>query len=1743
MPLTSASRRFMRWLLPAALFCVGADAQLLREPPRGEAVERHLPGDRTFTEWVHDPSVLKSQAGDRIETREVAAEELETVKLANLVPPIRFESGVAEIPETTVADLRGILAGMRDRRNVRLHLVGHADTQPLSPALAAVFGDNDGLSRERAGEVAELLQRTLGLPAEGISYEWAGDQKPVATNATEAGRAQNRRVEVEVWYDEVKQGTALDEVVVLEDFRRVKVCRMETLCRLRYIDGNERRTRVQNVVAPLRFDEEAIDVSSAFVEQIGKSLANMSDRQNVLVKFIGYTDDSPLTERNERIYGDHVGLSRARARRVALAVQEALGLPTSAIESDGRGSARPLGSNVTAQGRALNRRVEVEFWYDDPLQELPDEPQMCPAPGEEMVTRVYDPPWGTLPVVAIENGAPVVPPSLAGLLRRGLTDVADRTNARLRFVGYTRNERLERRTALVYEDDIGLSAARARRTMETLATEMQLAPEQVEFEGRGYVHSDDVVNSGFVQGETSHVVVQVVYDEVAPLDDYDGVDIAPLTRELTPQNAFALNMMRITVDGKPLDDPARSSADVQRCTDVAFQGADIQFGFDNLEAERRLAVAAEPATVALYRSDDEGWVAEPVRFTMYANYDHFIERAEVRIFELAQSLEAEPVGLVVFGPDGSGEWLPEPGLFATPARELKYVLRAYGSGGTFDETVPQQLWIAYRETEPPAAEPVVPAEPEQPAEPGASPLSGDDLLAEITTAGAAYAPEIPMTPPAPDAAQPPAVDKALLNAYGENNLGLRNIPLASGSVTVRGSAIPPGHTVYVAGREVPIDASGNFVAQQILPTGVHTVEVAVLDEQGNGELYLRDLELRRNDWFYVGMADLTLTDNDVSGPIELLQGEDPTIDFDSPADARLAFFVNGKFNDGWHLTASADTRDEPLENLFSNFLDKSPDALFRRIDPDYHFPTFGDDGTVEEMAPTLGKFYVKVGNGENYGEWGNFQIGYMNNELAQVDRGLYGANVHYESERTTSFGEKRFGIDGFTAEPGTIASREEFRGTGGSLYFLQRQDLLSGSERVRIEHRDRVSGLVTGVVNLTPSIDYDIDYLQGRILLTEPLSSTRNDDLLVTDGALRGDEVYLVVRYEYTPGFDELDALSAGAQGHYWFGERVKVGLTANANDEGDTDSGLEAADVTVRLSSDSWFKLQGAQTEGFISGVQRSDDGGFGFVGYDDTSFAGAEAGGYRADVSLGIGDFFDRARGRATLYTQSLDGGYSAPGLQTVTDTENYGGTFQMPVTERVSVRAKSDHRSIEQGLTSSAHELNVAYDLTENWGVAAGVRMDERRDDSPVVPLTQEQGERTDAVVQVGYDSKGRWSTYGFVQDTVSIDGDREENGRIGTGGSYRMSERLKIDAEVSNGDLGAGGRVGTNYLHSDRTSLYLNYALENERTDNGRLATNGSEGNTVMGVKTRLSDSTSVYLEERYRNSAWSSGLTHATGISLAPTERMNLGASTDIGTLRDALTGAETERRAAGFRVGYGFTALQLSTGIEYRTDETEQADLTVTTRESWLWRNNFKYQLSESSRLLGKFNVSESESSLGQFFDGGYTEAVLGYAYRPVRNDRLNALVKYTYFYSLPTTGQLALNDLAAEFIQKSHVGAVDLTYDLNARWSIGGKYAHRIGQVSLSRDDPEFFSNTANLYIVRTDFRFKKDWEGLVEARLLDMPDLHDRRDGALVVVSRYLNPHLKVGVGYNFTDFSDDLTDLSFDHAGTFVSITGAL
>jgi flagellar motor protein MotB len=336
-------------------------------------------------------------------------------------------------------------------------------------------------------------------------------------NTTQPGESAERHLSGEQTFQEWSLPS-----VPADDIKRVRICRVETVCMMRFREGNTPRTRVRNLIAPLLYADETTPVPDSFITQIRQALDNLRDKQGVTIRFIGYTDSAPLTERDQDIYGDLTALSKANAYRVAVATGGALGLPAEAIESDGRGASQPVASNDTQQGRAMNRRVEVEFWYDDPLQELPDEPQFCPGANlQEIVTRVYEAPWGVIPTLELdENGQPIVPAGFAATLRRALDDIADRNNPRVRFIGYTKNEVLDRRAASVYGDDVGLSASRALRAMNTVMQDPILEGAGAEHEGRGYVQSDDVVNTGFIQGDESYVRVQVVYDEPLPLDDY-----------------------------------------------------------------------------------------------------------------------------------------------------------------------------------------------------------------------------------------------------------------------------------------------------------------------------------------------------------------------------------------------------------------------------------------------------------------------------------------------------------------------------------------------------------------------------------------------------------------------------------------------------------------------------------------------------------------------------------------------------------------------------------------------------------------------------------------------------------------------------------------------------------------------------------------------------------------------------------------------------------------------------------------------------------------------------------------------------------------------------------------------------------------------------------------------------------------------------------------------------------------------
>ena len=205
----------------------------------------------------------------------------------------------------------------------------------------------------------------------------------------------------------------------------------------------------------------------------------------------------------------------------------------------------------------------------------------------------------------------------------------------------------------------------------------------------------------------------------------------------------------------------------------------------------------------------------------YSNYLYFIEKAELLIFENSSQT---PLTTISLDKSLKGRWIIPREL---AGETLSYRLRVYDPQGTFDQTMKLPLKVSK-----------------------ALAITQDKL-----------------TP-------------RLLAGYGESTLEKQNIAINGGSLTLNGSKVPAKHKVYFLGRELPLSKQQDFVHQQILPSAVHSAEVAILDEKGNGQLIRRDLELAKSSWFYLGLADITLGKNSSDGPVELLTGDDHHYDGD-----------------------------------------------------------------------------------------------------------------------------------------------------------------------------------------------------------------------------------------------------------------------------------------------------------------------------------------------------------------------------------------------------------------------------------------------------------------------------------------------------------------------------------------------------------------------------------------------------------------------------------------------------------------------------------------------------------------------------------------------------------------------------------------------------------------------------------------------------------------------------------------------
>ena len=104
---------------------------------------------------------------------------------------LMFDFDSDRIRSESASNLRGLAASLASYPNTDLLIVGHTDSQGKADY-------NQGLSERRAQAVSDYLVMQ-GVSASRLRTSGRGASEPIASNNTDAGRQQNRRVEVAIF--------------------------------------------------------------------------------------------------------------------------------------------------------------------------------------------------------------------------------------------------------------------------------------------------------------------------------------------------------------------------------------------------------------------------------------------------------------------------------------------------------------------------------------------------------------------------------------------------------------------------------------------------------------------------------------------------------------------------------------------------------------------------------------------------------------------------------------------------------------------------------------------------------------------------------------------------------------------------------------------------------------------------------------------------------------------------------------------------------------------------------------------------------------------------------------------------------------------------------------------------------------------------------------------------------------------------------------------------------------------------------------------------------------------------------------------------------------------------------------------------------------------------------------------------------------------------------------------------------
>lgn len=139
---------------------------------------------------------LVNELQDEIKKGEIKVTQVLDRLSVNMVERILFDSGSAEIKPDGLKVLERLGSVLKKVTDKQIRVEGHTDNVPIGGKLAEKFPSNWELSAARATNVVKFLTEKIGVDSKLVSAAGYSMHRPVASNDTKEGRAQNRRIEI-----------------------------------------------------------------------------------------------------------------------------------------------------------------------------------------------------------------------------------------------------------------------------------------------------------------------------------------------------------------------------------------------------------------------------------------------------------------------------------------------------------------------------------------------------------------------------------------------------------------------------------------------------------------------------------------------------------------------------------------------------------------------------------------------------------------------------------------------------------------------------------------------------------------------------------------------------------------------------------------------------------------------------------------------------------------------------------------------------------------------------------------------------------------------------------------------------------------------------------------------------------------------------------------------------------------------------------------------------------------------------------------------------------------------------------------------------------------------------------------------------------------------------------------------------------------------------------------------------------